>query len=145
MALPYWMDENNQLSNPLHKEADFTAKWVVVLHLQDTVGRFFTGMKFLLWYYTATSMNLCHYGSFVYASFQWHCVQEYRAITGNQANAWHWEYTVANKKSQMDWRVTLVGIRELKEKKCTRNPSTSVFWQIAFEENWLINFHHTLG
>ena len=32
----------------------------------------------------------------------WHCVQEYRAIKGNQADARHWEYTVANKKSQMD-------------------------------------------
>ena len=67
--MPYWMDENKQLSNPIHKEADFIPKWVVVLHLQDTVGRFnFTGMKFFLWYYTATSMNLCCYGSFVYAS-----------------------------------------------------------------------------
>ena len=107
----HFFNENNQLSNPLDKEADFIPQWVVVLHLQDTARRFFTGMKFLLWYYTATSMNLCCYGSFVYASFQWHCVQEYRAITGNQANVQHWEYTVANKKSQMDRRVTL----EMKE------------------------------
>ena len=38
------------LLTPVYLQTDFTPKWVVILHLHDTVVKFWTGVKFLFLY-----------------------------------------------------------------------------------------------